>query len=79
MTTWRESEVTRINDGAGLHPAPVGSDTLSVIDKSLWISRASEGVFDISFEAMHGLWKFDQDLTESVPAKDANRPRSQPH
>jgi thiamine biosynthesis lipoprotein len=35
------------------------------------MSERSEGVFDITFEAMHGLWKFDQDLEENVPANAA--------
>jgi thiamine biosynthesis lipoprotein len=33
------------------------------------MSERSEGVFDITFEAMHGLWKFDQDLEERVPPR----------
>jgi thiamine biosynthesis lipoprotein len=71
MTTWRDSEVTRINAAAGVEAVTVGPDTLAVVDKSLWASRSSEGVFDISFEAMHGIWKFDQDLEPKVPGKDA--------
>lgn len=70
MTTWRDdSEVSRVNQAAGGDPVKVGPETLAVIDKSLWISRESGGVFDISFEAMHGLWKFDQDLEPTIPKK----------
>ncbi|MFO0755888.1 MAG: FAD:protein FMN transferase, partial [Byssovorax sp.] len=72
MTTWKpDSEISKINAAAGGKPVPVGPETLSVIEKSLWISGKSEGVFDITFEAMHGLWKFDQDHDEKVPAADA--------
>ncbi len=71
MTTWRPSEVTRINDAAGKGPVAVGADTLAVLEKSLWIARLSEGVFDVTFEGMHGVWKFDQDLDPTVPAKSA--------
>src|SRR5262252_6746428 len=68
MTTWKDdSEVSRINRAAGRAPVRVGPDTMAVIDKSLWISAASEGVFDITFEVMHGLWKFDQDLDPHPP------------
>jgi thiamine biosynthesis lipoprotein len=28
-------------------------------------------VFDITFEAMHGLWKFDHDLEEKIPERSA--------
>jgi thiamine biosynthesis lipoprotein len=68
MTTWKDdSEVSRINHAAGRAPVRVGPDTMAVIDKSLWIGAASGGVFDITFEVMHGLWKFDQDLDPRPP------------
>jgi thiamine biosynthesis lipoprotein len=71
MTTWREdSEISRINAAAGKKAVPVGAEALAVIEKSVWMSERSEGVFDITFEAMHGLWKFDQDLEERVPPAD---------
>jgi thiamine biosynthesis lipoprotein len=69
MTTWRDdSEVSRINQSAGRAAVRVGPDTLSVIEKSQWISELSGGVFDITFEVMHGLWRFDQDLDPHLPA-----------
>jgi thiamine biosynthesis lipoprotein len=72
MTTWRDdSEVSRINAAAGKSAVAVGPETLSVIEKSVWMSQRSEGVFDITFEAMHGLWKFDQDLEERIPPRPA--------
>ena len=48
----------------------VGPDTLAVIEKSQWIANASGGLFDISFDAMHGLWKFDEGAEERIPKKD---------
>jgi FAD:protein FMN transferase len=72
MTTWTEtSEVSRINAAAGKEAVAVGPDTLAVIEKSLWIGKASEGVFDISFEAMKGLWKFDEGAEDKIPEKAA--------
>ena len=69
MTTWRdESEISRINAAAGKAPVVVGAETLAVIQKSVWMGARSEGVFDITFEAMHGVWKFDQDHDEKIPA-----------
>jgi thiamine biosynthesis lipoprotein len=68
MTTWREdSEISRVNAAAGKKAVEVSPETLDVIEKSVWMSERSEGVFDITFEAMHGLWKFDQDLEEKIP------------
>jgi FAD:protein FMN transferase len=72
MTTWRDdSEISRVNAAAGKAAVAVSPETLAVIEKSLWISGRSEGLFDITFEAMHGLWKFDQDLEEKIPSQAA--------
>ena len=69
MTTWKpESEVSRINAAAGLHPVPVSDETLEVIEMSQRASELSGGAFDISFYAMHGVWKFDEDLVKRVPS-----------
>ena len=72
MTTWRDdSEISRINASAGMKPVYVGPDTMAVIDKSLWIAKASDGVFDITFDAMRGLWKFDEGREDRIPQKEA--------
>lgn len=72
MSTWVESsEVSRINAAAGKSQVTVGPETLAVIDKSLWIAEASGGVFDITFDSMKGLWKFDEGAVPRVPDKDA--------
>ena len=72
MTTWRaDSEVSRINASAGRAPVVVGPETLAVIEKSLWMSAMSGGVFDITFEVMHGLWRFDEDLAAELPSPSA--------
>jgi thiamine biosynthesis lipoprotein len=69
MTTWRpDSEVSRINAEAGKAPVHVGPETFEVVQKSLWSSRLSDGAFDVTFEAMHGLWKFDEDLDPHPPS-----------
>ncbi|WP_437674660.1 FAD:protein FMN transferase [Sorangium sp. So ce131] len=71
MTTWRpDSELSRVNTSAGKGAVPVSPESLAVIEKSLWISERSGGVFDITFEAMHGLWKFDEDIDDNVPRRD---------
>ena len=74
MTTWRpDSEISRVNAAAGVAAVTVSPETLAVIEKSLWMSARSEGVFDITFEAMHGLWKFDEDLEETIPTRPTSR------
>ena len=68
MTTWDPaSEVSQINAAAGQHPVAVGPETFDVIREALHASELSEGCFDITFETLHGLWKFDQDLDPHPP------------
>ncbi|RLB65551.1 MAG: FAD:protein FMN transferase [Deltaproteobacteria bacterium] len=68
MTTWREdSEVSRINAVAGRHAVGVSSETFGVIAKSQWISKRSQGAFDITFASMGKLWRFDEDLVAELP------------
>ncbi len=72
MTTWRDdSEISKINAAAGKEPVVVGAETLQVIQEAIHTSEISEGTFDITFETLHGLWKFDQDL-DPHPPKDAD-------
>ena len=71
MSTWvATSEVTRINESAGGPAVEVGPDTFAVIERSVKVAAESDGVFDITFEAMHGLWKFDEGAVAQVPAPD---------
>jgi thiamine biosynthesis lipoprotein len=69
MTTWDPaSEVSRVNAAAGKEPIQVADETFHVIRESLHASQMSGGAFDITFETLHGLWKFDQDLDPHPPA-----------
>jgi FAD:protein FMN transferase len=71
MTTWTDtSEVSRINAGAGSgEVVAVSPELYEVLDRSLWIARASGGAFDITVGAFKGLWKFDQDNDGSLPRR----------
>jgi thiamine biosynthesis lipoprotein len=76
MTDWErpgepESDIVRVNKAAGKKPVKVSAETIEVIEKSLDMSRRSEGAFDITFAAMHGLWKFDEDMDKSIPSPEA--------
>ena len=68
MTTWRDSEVSRINAAAGKSPVKVSAETFDVIREAVHTSEISEGTFDITFHTLHGLWKFDEDLDPHPPA-----------
>lgn len=67
MTTWRDSEVSRINAAAGKSAVKVSDETFEVIKEAIHTSEISEGTFDITFHTLHGLWKFDEDLDPHPP------------
>jgi thiamine biosynthesis lipoprotein len=69
MTTWRDSDIYRVNANAGIAPVKVSPETLEVIEMAQKTSKLSGGVFDISFYAMHGIWKFDEDMVKKVPSE----------
>ena len=72
MTTWRDdSEISKVNEAAGKQPVIVGPETFEVVERSLSVAKRSEGVFDISFEAMRNLWRFDENKVEEVPSQEA--------
>jgi thiamine biosynthesis lipoprotein len=72
MTTWRpDSELSQVNAAAGRTKVVVGPETFDVVAAAIHTSEISEGTFDITFESLHGLWKFDQDLDPHPPTPAA--------
>jgi FAD:protein FMN transferase len=72
MTTWKREgvpagDIVKINDAAGDKPVVVSDETVAVIDRALDVSKRSAGIFDITVQAFHGLWKFDEDMDQSLP------------
>lgn len=76
MTTWEHpgwprSDIMRLNDSAGEMPVSISADTLAVLQASQAMAHASGGKFDVTFGAMGGLWKFDEDMTGQLPTPQA--------
>lgn len=55
-----DSEASLINKYAGIAPVKVSKDTLDVIDKALYISKSTDGAFDITIGPIVKLWDFDK-------------------
>jgi thiamine biosynthesis lipoprotein len=69
MSVWKpESDISRVNAAAGLHPVAVGPDVIEAIAIARQVSDWTEGKFDITFGALADIWKFDQDQDDSVPS-----------
>lgn len=71
LSEWRaESEVSQVNAHAGEWVA-LGPESFEVIRKALWAAGVSQGTFDITFQALSGLWRFGsaQEPNPEPPAR----------
>jgi thiamine biosynthesis lipoprotein len=68
-----ESEVSRINRNAGIRPVKVSMDMIDIIEKAIYVSRLTDGAFDITTGPLTRLWDFQNktptvtDATKKVP------------
>ena len=71
LTTFNEdSETSLINRYAGASPVAVSQETFSIIERSLRISRITQGSFDISYGSIDKqLWNFDTNM-KALPDKE---------
>lgn len=74
LTTFNnESETSLINNNAGIKPVKVCKETFSIIERSLRISRLTQGAFDISYGSIDKrLWNFDTQM-KALPDKETAR------
>ncbi len=60
ISDWIDTtQVSRINQQAGIMPMRVDREVLELTRRALWLSELTEGAFDISFAAMEKIWRFD--------------------
>jgi thiamine biosynthesis lipoprotein len=71
LTTFSEdSETSLINRNAGVTPVAVSNETFDLIDRSVRISRLTQGAFDITYGSIDKrLWNFDTTMT-ALPDKE---------
>ena len=64
LTTYNEeSETALINRNAGIKPVAVCEETFNIIERSIKISRVTQGAFDITYGSVDKrLWNFDSNL-----------------
>ncbi|WP_201981474.1 FAD:protein FMN transferase [Hymenobacter rubidus] len=74
MSFWDStSEVVRINRLAGVRPVAVSAETFDLINRTLRLSKLSDGAFDITFASADKLYKFDQQAHPALPDSAAIR------
>ncbi len=66
------SQVSMVNDMAGIAPVKVDWELLLLTERALTLSKVTKGAFDISFASMDRVWKFDGTMT-AMPSPEAIR------
>ncbi|MBS1947483.1 MAG: FAD:protein FMN transferase [Bacteroidetes bacterium] len=71
LTTFNEeSETALINKNAGIQPVKVCEETFDIIERSIRISKITQGAFDITYGSVDkSLWNFDTNM-QSLPNKE---------
>lgn len=71
LTTFNEeSETALINKNAGIQPVKVCEETFDIIERSIRISKITQGAFDITYGSVDkSLWNFDTNM-QSLPDKE---------
>jgi len=68
MSTWRpSSEISRLNADSSGTPFAASSELYSLVDSSLFYSRATSGAFDVTVRPLVRLWGF-QGGTANLPS-----------
>jgi thiamine biosynthesis lipoprotein len=70
ISSWdQKSQTSEINKNAGIRPVQVDVELLELIERSIGISKLTDGAFDISYASMDRIWKFDGSMT-SMPTEN---------
>ena len=75
LTTFNEeSETALINRNAGIRPVSVSRETFDIIERSIRISRITQGAFDITYGSVDkSLWNFDTHMNSLPDAATAKK------
>ncbi len=70
ISSWDiNSQTSRINKNAGLKSTIVSQELFDLIERTIAISKLTDGAFDISYASMDKIWKFDGSMT-IMPTED---------
>lgn len=71
ISSWdTNSETSKINTNSGFKPVKVTAELFDLIERSIRISKLTDGAFDITYASMDRIWKFDGSMTEMPSEQD---------
>ena len=75
LTTYQPgSQTNLINDNAGINPVKVDREVFDLIERSIAISKITQGAFDISYGSVDkALWNFDRAMTKLPDPETARK------
>jgi thiamine biosynthesis lipoprotein len=75
LTTYKnDSQTNLINENAGIKPVKVDLEVFNLIERSIGISKITQGAFDISYGSIDkSLWNFDKTMTSPPDALTAKK------
>lgn len=73
LTTYKDdSQTNLINNNAGIKPVKVDLEVFNLIERTVGISKITQGAFDISYGSIDkSLWNFDKAMTKLPDAETA--------
>lgn len=70
ISSWdANSQTSLINGNAGVQRVIVDQELFELIERSIQISKLTDGAFDISYASMDKIWKFDGSMKE-MPSEE---------
>ena len=70
ISSWdKNSETALVNKNAGISPVKVSNELYELIERSIKISKLTDGAFDISYASMDKVWQFNGTMTQMPNAK----------
>ena len=70
ISSWdKQSQTSEIIRNAGINPVKVDKELYDLIDRSIAISKLTDGAFDISYASMDRIWKYDGSMIK-IPSEN---------
>lgn len=64
------TQISQVNQNAGIKPIKVDDEVFELVERSVKISKLTNGAFDISYASMDRIWKFDGSMKQ-MPTPEA--------
>lgn len=77
ISSWdSSSQTSQVNQQAGIAPVQVDKELFDLVERSLKVSKLTDGAFDISFASMDRIWKFDGSMETMPEQREIDQARS---